>query len=350
MLNHPFAAVSSILVLVAAPAFGHDWQSSRPDAHAPISVMGDHTHDAGEFMLSFRHMRMEMNDLYKADDRRLPPNLMQAYSYAMMPTSMTMEMEMLGGMYAPTDSTTLMFMLPYIENNMDMLMAMPGAMSGVTTGADMPMEMAANSVSVKSSMKSSGIGDLKLGVLHNLYDEAGRRVHLNMAVSVPTGSIDEEGDNNQQLPYRMQLGSGTYDLLPGITYAAQYEGFSWGAQAQATFRLDKNDNDYRLGNRFLGQAWIQKPVYRYVAVSARLAWEKWGNINGEDEQLNPMMTPLADPGMQGGSRSSAGLGASAVLPAGNRLALEYNKVLEQNLDGPQLGVDDSLMLAWQFSF
>jgi hypothetical protein len=148
----------------------------------------------------------------------------------------------------------------------------------------------------------------------------------------------------------MQLGSGTYDLLPGITYAAQYSSFSWGAQAQATIRLDRNDRDYRLGNRALVQAWIQKPLLSHIAVSSRIAYEKWQNINGEDSKLNPMMSPLADPSLQGGSRLSAGLGASATLPAGNRLAIEYNTVLTQNLDGPQLGLDDSIVLAWQLGF
>ena len=33
---------------------------SRPDAHAPIGVMGDHTHDKGEWMLSYRYMYMNM--------------------------------------------------------------------------------------------------------------------------------------------------------------------------------------------------------------------------------------------------------------------------------------------------
>lgn len=42
----------------------------------------------------------------------------------------------------------------------------------------------------------------------------------------------------------MQLGSGTYDALPGITYLAQYGQFSWGAQATATIRLGGNDRDY----------------------------------------------------------------------------------------------------------
>ena len=35
---------------------------ARPDAHAPIGVMGDHLHKKGEFMLSYRFMNMKMED------------------------------------------------------------------------------------------------------------------------------------------------------------------------------------------------------------------------------------------------------------------------------------------------
>ena len=34
--------------------------SPRPDAHAPIGVMAEHTHSAGEFMLSYRFAVMNM--------------------------------------------------------------------------------------------------------------------------------------------------------------------------------------------------------------------------------------------------------------------------------------------------
>lgn len=36
------------------------WDASRPDSHGPIGVMGDHTHEAGEIMLSYRWMYMSM--------------------------------------------------------------------------------------------------------------------------------------------------------------------------------------------------------------------------------------------------------------------------------------------------
>ena len=36
------------------------YDGGRADSHAPISVMGDHTHGKGEWMLSYRYMGMGM--------------------------------------------------------------------------------------------------------------------------------------------------------------------------------------------------------------------------------------------------------------------------------------------------
>ncbi len=317
------------LMLATSSAFAHDWNSARPDAHAPISVMGEHTHNQGEFMVSYRNMQMDMNSLQKGTNTVSAQEVLDDTnnSYMSVPTSMSMNMHMLGLMYAPTDTTTAMVMLPYLEKDMDMLMK-----SGM-----------------KMSMDSKGVGDLKVGALHNILSQDGQKVHLNLVMSLPTGSIDEENDSGVVLPYAMQLGSGTYDLLPGITYTAQKEDFSYGAQAQATLRLGENDRDYTLGNRVKVQSWLQMPVHQHVSVSVRLAYEDWQTIEGSDSSFNAMMAPTLDADLQGGNVLSAGLGMNITLPMGNRLAVEYSKELAQDLDGPQMAQDDSLILAWQLS-
>ena len=48
---------STFLMLAAAPLALAEY---RPDAVAPIGVMGDHLHDAGQFMASYRYMYMRM--------------------------------------------------------------------------------------------------------------------------------------------------------------------------------------------------------------------------------------------------------------------------------------------------
>jgi len=39
-----------------------------------------------------------------------------------------------------------------------------------------------------------------------------------------------------RLPYPMQIGSGTFDLYPGLTYTGQRDQAGWGGQVLATIR------------------------------------------------------------------------------------------------------------------
>ncbi|MDX1440649.1 MAG: hypothetical protein R3284_12175, partial [Rubricoccaceae bacterium] len=110
------AAVSAAPQLVSAQA----WSSSRPDGHAPIGVMGDHTHEGGEFMISYRFMHMAMagsrDGTTVLDDADIvDPN---GYDFLITPTEMPMQMHMLGLMYAPTDDLTLMAMVPAVSSSM----------------------------------------------------------------------------------------------------------------------------------------------------------------------------------------------------------------------------------------
>ena len=61
--------ISFLFIPVAfAHTEGGSWSSDRPDSHAPIGVMGEHIHKAGEFMLSYRYMFMRMEDNYDGSD------------------------------------------------------------------------------------------------------------------------------------------------------------------------------------------------------------------------------------------------------------------------------------------
>ena len=104
--------------------------------------------------------------------------------FRMVPTAMKMDMHMFGLMHAISDKWTIMGMINYLDNEMDMIMAHFMEMGGMTMQHD--HEMAA---------ESSGLGDLKLVGLYDLPSGAnGRRIHLNLGLSIPTGSIDEKSE------------------------------------------------------------------------------------------------------------------------------------------------------------
>ena len=56
----------------------------------------------------------------------------------------------------------------------------------------------------------------------------------------------------------MQLGSGTYDLLPGLTYLGQSDEWSWGVQTIETLRLGRNDEGYTLGDNLMATGWVAR--------------------------------------------------------------------------------------------
>ena len=93
------------------------WNDHRVDSHAPIGVMVDHTHDRGEFMLSYRYMFMHM-DGHRAGTDKLSTSEVHDRGFGAAALEMDMEMHMLGAMYAPTDNLTLLVMTNYVLNDM----------------------------------------------------------------------------------------------------------------------------------------------------------------------------------------------------------------------------------------
>jgi hypothetical protein len=120
------------------------YSGNRPDGHAPISVMGDHTHGKRYFMVSYRFMQMNMEDLLVVNNNATLESLLMPNggTYMVTPLNMPMQMHMLGAMYAPNNNATLYVMANYVSMEMDHLTAMN--MSFIT--------------------KSSGLGDTKVGV------------------------------------------------------------------------------------------------------------------------------------------------------------------------------------------
>ena len=324
-------ALASLLLLNTVPAALADHGPVRADTHAPIGVMGDHTHNEGEWMFSYRFMRMEMDGNRDGSSRVPVEHVLKDYMVA--PTNMTTDMHMLGAMYAPSDRWTLMAMVPYLDKSMDHVTRMGGMFTTET----------------------SGLGDIALDGMYRIHNRADANAHLSFGVSLPTGGIDETGltpMGNVRLPYPMQLGSGTWDLRFGATWNRYFEKWSWGTQGTLIVRTGYNGNDYRLGDEAQASVWGARALSQSVSLSARLAYRQWGNIKGADPLLNPRVVPTADPKLRAGRRLDFGLGINLAGNdswRGHRLALEYLLPIHQSLDGPQLEQDWMLFLGYQYT-
>ena len=248
-------------------------------------------------------------------------------NYPVVPTEISQEIHALLIGYDLDQDITLRVALPFIKQSSDHISIIPGYDA--------------------FNISSSGIGDVV--VLADI--PVGRTFNstwrIGAGLSLPTGSIDEQGDTprapgNQQLPYTMQIGSGTFDLPLLGSYEKFENGFRWGLDAGATIRLNENDRNYRLGHKFSLASWFKFTSVGLIEPGIRLAYRWQGKISGEDTDLSvpipafPYPAPVADPNDFGGQQVD--LAIFARLPVGNSgwfISAEYSEPLYLNLNGPQ---------------
>ena len=318
-----------------------DTSKSRPDSHAPIGVMGEHAHKASEVMLSYRFMAMDMHGLQSGTTARKTTDVLK--DFMMAPTQMGMQMHMLGAMFAPHNKITLMGMTSYQQHYMEM------------QSAHHHKEGHHEHPTGSHEMSSAGIGDSKLEALLTLWKKPHLALLGNIGVSLPTGSIEQTGDNEQPLPYPMQLGTGTFEAHPGITIFGYHGNWSYGSQLRGVFPLHTNANDYRHGNTIAVTAWGARRINDWISIGSRLLFSHEGHITGSHPDLNPKMSPSYRPDFRGGTRLDIAISSNLLVPTGNplsgqRLAVEFILLIYQNLTGTQLKTTWRLILGWQYAF
>ena len=255
-------------LITAQETESHTHDHSKHGSHAPIGVMGDHTMKKGEFMFSYRYMLMGMDGMLDGNNEISNADVMSR-GYMVTPTEMTMQMHMIGAMYAPSDRVTLTAMASYRANDMDLIIIGNGT---------------------EFSTSASGIGDTKLGALVNLIEKGNHKIHANVGLSIPTGSINNRDDvpvlDDALLAYPMQTGTGTWDTSMGLTYTGYKGLLGWGAQTLYTQPLGKNNKDYTVGAKAEATIWGTYQATDFVSFSARLKYMQTGAINGSASELS----------------------------------------------------------------
>ncbi len=291
-----------------------------------------HTHPAGMWMVNYKFMHMDMSGLRDGitdvDQSSVGFKRNKPYNYMMIPTSMTMDMHMFMVMYGITDRLTLMAMVNYLHNEMKMLMDMgPGKM-----------------IKGEPPMRTSGFGDTELRGIYKI----NKYLVGSLGLSLPTGSIEEEFETMRmtfRAPYDMQLGSGTYDLKPALTYSSLSEDrrWNWGVQAMYTIHLGKNENNWSFGDNFRVTSWLQRAMGPFTSWM-RLAYNDTGRIRGKDSEIEKLIHPStgmgapmpdADPNNYGGQRLDGLIGLS-YSKGPFSFGVEGGIPFYQNLNGLQL--------------
>jgi len=287
---------------------------------------------AEQWMVGYQFMDDRMSGLL--DGSRSVSEASVLGQFATTPTKMTMQSHMGMLMYAPSDRFTVMAMVPYTSMSMGEL----------------------HRDGTRSTERSQGIGDLELRGLYSLHSakDLGHRILANIGVGVPTGSVNQLDAEGNRTEYPMQTGSGTFSVVPGITYLGQALPWSWGAELTSTVRLGTNEHGYRLGNGYDSSVWLARTLSSLVSISAGASGEVRENIHGSDALLDAADEPTKDPSRQGSRHVDAVLGVTINPPSGMLMGQQFlvqaDVPVAQSLDGPQLKRSYMLHLAWQWGF
>jgi hypothetical protein len=343
--------------------------------HAPAGVMFDHMLSrAGEMMAGYRYMYSSqggtmLHGANAASSTSIVANGCGPNPCFLTPTDMSMHMHMLDLMYAPTDWLTLMLMPQFMDMSMDMARLRSSefdveANNNVGNPVDPqgePTNIAAHIPHhAQNSHETGGIGDLGMYALFKLFDNGTHHAHVAAGLSAPTGDVDIKLRRNHQveggfIDYGMQLGSGTWDFKPSLTYTGHADQWSWGAQVNGTVRMeDQNESGYALGDIFQSTAWGSYGFTDWLSASIRGVYTLQGSIKGSYNGLINQFSTVDYPNNYGGKYWDIGFGLSAIVPsgdlAGNRVSVEWLQPVDDNVNGYQLERDGTLSATWSLAF
>jgi hypothetical protein len=149
--------------------------------------------------------------------------------------------------------------------------------------------------------------------------------------------------NNDILSYNMQLGTGTYNLLPGIVYTMQVNRFTFGTAFQSNIKLGINARNYCRGNEYSFSPWAAYKITSWASISLRGEACYIGAIYGYDAAINQSAgnDPTANVYNYGSRKmvnalAGANLYAPQSFMKGLRLLLEYGMPVYQNLQARPL--------------
>lgn len=328
----------ALLLAIATPLTAQDqwvWSSKRPDAQAPLGVVGGQMLERGQFDIGYRFSQATYRGVWFGKDSLPVSTTLEFYEVA--PVTLENLTHTLGVAYAPLADVTLFARMNYSQRSRSHL----------------------DNDGVYYVVDSNQLGDLEVAGLFNVLPAGPVRAHLQLGALIPTGQHDAlamaKSNTEEAQPYDMRAGAGTFAFAPGLTLLAQNQWGTVGLQGKGLIYIGTNSAEFRRGNEFEVNGWGAYRINRYFSVSGRVAYTKWDRIHGEDPALDPFRDPGNDGYFMKGSRTDIPVGLNLYMPegarfGGQRLSVEYGYPISRNYDGPQLGARRTLLLGWQVAF
>lgn len=350
---------------------GHDGVHSHHAHHrgadAPAGVMNAHMmNQPGDVMVEYNYMySRQQGDIMHGSRTATDAEIVArcgSPGCPVTPEKMTMQMQMLHLMYAPAENINLMLMTQLVSMDMENRILDGGYYTPVGGHNHGDMDLSGHS--------SGGFGDTTAAVLLQVFRNPEHEVHLSLGLNIPTGSTDEKmhSHGGEYMDYGMQTGSGTWDILPGITYTGIHNQWSWGGQLSGIVREDsENDEGYTLGNTFQGTVWGSYRLNDVFSASLRGIHTVQGDIDGELQGVTAVIdasgnvsyprpqhntTDLSD--NYGGQYTDVGVGINIAIPGremqGDSIGIEWLAPVHDDVKGYQLERDGSLTFSWKMMF
>mgnify|MGYP003667595909 CR=1 FL=1 len=308
IFSFPFITVL-ISCAVVLPAFAQ----STPSEFAELSL-----HELFETSIA------DKSAINKADSRwSLAYNVKSAH-FPILPTVIDQQVHVLSVGYSVNDDWRVHVSLPYISQSTDHISIVPGYEN--------------------FTIDTDGTGDGVISVSHRLVATTEDVWWFTIGTSLPTGSIDETGDTpraagDQQLPYTMQLGSGTYDFPLEFSYQSLGK-HDFSLSMSAMVRTGKNDRDYRLGNSYGISGNYNFQLTPTLKPYLGMAYQYRSAIHGQDDEIivdGAFVYPasITNPHLYGGKKVSAELGIRWQFSEFYAISAEFSKPIYQHLNGPQ---------------
>ncbi len=294
----------------------------------PAGVMISHVHAKGEWMLSYRYMNMASRGMQQGTNSISNDQIYN--QYLMSSDNMSMDMHMFMAMYGVSKRLTLMTMFEYNVTKMNMVA--PEGSGHVHSGST-----ASGSA---HDMTTSGLGDVSVTALYSIVNSKKHHVLVSGGLSIPTGSIQKTGNASSmypgiRYPYMMQEGSGTWDILPGLTYTFKDNKVMASIQIYSSIRTGYNSVGYKLGNETVFNNWLAYQFIHWLSSSLRAEVTHVGAMNGYDPAQYAYSEPSANAANYGGTNVLLYAGLNAYFLGRNKVALEVGVPLYQNSIGIQ---------------
>jgi len=311
----------------------HVWTTERPDGHAPAGVKADYLLPRGDLYTGFRYFSEQYRGTLIGTQEVSSVQVRDFFSVAPLQLDRAMaEVEVRFGL------------LPFL-----------------TVGGSVPIiwnEMLSETDLVFFQSSSQVLGDIETRAIASLLEMDGYRLTATFGATLPTGKLSKRGTTSVAsrgvLPFAMQGGSGTWDIIAGGTFLAQNDVASIGAQINSVTRFMTNGKGYRLGDQIDFSIWGAYNISDWASVSLRGLYEQWGEVTGSDVRTDGLADPGANQFAQGGERVVIPFGLNIFLregkAAGHRISIEFYYPVHEDLNGPQLSANSALVASWQTVF